>query len=110
MQTYLNRDYRKNWRASTTVKLADGWQLDITTRKVESGELVSSASVAKVERGFATHRMFADYSRNISRVAARCTEKAVSEQHAKALARIDDIKADMLAHYAARGETVNLEG
>lgn len=103
-QTYLRRDFRNTWRAETKVKFGDGWQLDLTTRKAENGEVVTQASVARVERGFATHHMFADYNRNVSRVTARCTEKVIREQHAKAIDMLDTISADVRSHYISRGE------
>lgn len=102
--TYLSRDWRKAWRAESKIKFADGWQLDLTTRKNDNGEIVTSASVARVERGFATHRMFADYNRNVFRIVARCTEKIIGEQHAKGIDMLDTIIADVRDHYARRGE------
>jgi hypothetical protein len=103
-QTYLSRDFRKAWRAETKIKFGEGWQLDLTTRKNDNGEIVTSASVARVEGGFATHRMFADYSRNVFRITARCTEKVIRERHAIAIDMLDTIIADVRSHYIDRDE------
>ena len=102
--THLSRDFRKTWRAETKIKFGEGWQLDLTTRKAENGEIVTSASVARVKDGFATHRMFADYNRNVFRITARCTEKVIREQHAKAIDMLDTVCADVRSHYISRGE------
>lgn len=102
--TFISRDYRKAWKAETKIKLGDGWQLDITTRKTDNGDLSTSASMGKVERGFITHRMYADYNRNVFRRAARCTDKNVTAQHAEALAMLDTILADARAHHIKMGE------
>ena len=105
-QNHMYRDHRKLWKAETRIKLGEGWQLDIGTRKSENGELVTSASVGKVERDFVRHRVFTDYSRRVFRRAARCTEKNIETQHKEALAMLDTIMADVRAHYDAVGETI----
>jgi hypothetical protein len=105
-QTHMYRDHRKLWKAETRIKLGDCWQLDISTRKSENGELVTSASIGKLERGFVTHRVFTDYSRRVFRKTARCTEKNIETQHKEALALIDQIMADVRAHYDVIGETI----
>lgn len=114
-ETLFRKDFRKAWRAESRVRLGVDetdpakparWQLDITTSKNDRGELVSSASVAKIDGGFATHRMFADYSRNIFRRTARCTEKNIEAQHNEALAMLETVLADVRDHYARAGETI----
>lgn len=106
--TFMCRDYRKAWKSETRVRLGDGWQLDLLTRKNDRGELVTSASIGRVERGCVTHRMYADYSRQVFRRTARCTEKSVQLQHNEALALMETIFADVRAHYDERRETVDM--
>jgi hypothetical protein len=103
--TFVYKDKRTGWRAETKIQLGDGWQLNITTRKHHDGSLVSFASVDRKERGFLTHRMFADYSRNIiRRYNLRCTDKTIQALHDEALSHMENLMLDILAHYQAQEE------
>lgn len=110
IDTFTHKDKRNGWRSETRVKLGSDdtgrWQLDITTRKNSGGQLITVATVGKIERGCITHRLYTDYNRTVTKTDARCTEKNVDDQHAKALDMMDTIVADVRAHYARMNETI----
>jgi hypothetical protein len=109
MNTELNTEFqiakhfRDGWQAETRIALEGGRHLSITTRKGTRG-LRTSAQAYRLENGFMTYALFGDYSKTLSQSPARCTEKAVSELHRQALARLAEIKAEVAAFYAAKGE------
>lgn len=110
IDTFTHKDKRSGWRSETRVKLGSNdtgkYQLDITTRKNSNGQLITTATVGKIERGCITYRLYIDYSRTVTKTDARCTEKNVDDQHAKALDMMDTIVADVRAHYARMNETI----
>lgn len=109
MNTFISKDKRTGWRAETCIKLADGWQLDIVTRKGNTGGLVTHVTVGRAERGFVTHRLYTDYSRSIIiKPGVRCTEASVTTQHAEALAMWADIDASVREHYDDLNEPLPL--
>ena len=91
MLTRYGKDYRGNWNAETVIKLPNDLRLKINTSKVHTGELVSHATVCKVERGFEVHKLYDDFSSCIDRNKVRCTEKNVKAQHDRALTYLDQI-------------------
>lgn len=95
------------WKAETTVDLgADSRVLRVSTYKSAAGGLFTYATVHKAEGRGLVHMPFSDFVRRVSVAGARCTEKNVRELHQDALARIDSIRGDAIAHYAAKGEGV----
>jgi hypothetical protein len=108
IDTFIHKDKRTGWRAETKIKLGEGWQLDITTRKGNDGQLISHATVGRVERGFVTHRLYTDYSRYAIKREKKCTEKNVGDQHAETLSMIDAILDDVRAHYARMNEPITI--
>lgn len=102
--TYLRRKAYgdKSWGAKTREsfeingKLA---QLELATWKNDRGQLVTFASVGFITGpGIVTTAIFQDFSKRLEVTKARCTEKAVSEQHARYVDQWDMIKA-MVFHY-----------
>ena len=94
------KDMRGNWKCEEEVPLTRGRVLKISTHKVHSGALVTTATAGKVEGGFFSFLMYADFSvRWAASQPARITAKVVETQHWQAMASIDEIKAAAEAHY-----------
>lgn len=96
--TAIYKDIRNSWHAETHVDLGENKQLRLSTWKTDRG-LQSFASVCKLENGCVTHMMYADYSKRVILEKARCTEKAVREQHDRALKMLPVIMDDVTRHY-----------
>jgi hypothetical protein len=107
LQTYLRRKQYgdKSWKANTVEdfvindRLA---RLDVSTFKNENGQLVTAASIGFIKGEVVTTAIFSDFYRRIEVSKVRCTEKAVSEQQARAVAQWDSLKSDVLAYYSAK--------
>lgn len=99
METTIYKDIRNHWHAETHVPLKGDMQLRISTWKTDRG-LASFASVCRIENGYVTHMITQDYSRRIFMEKVRCTEKAVREQHGRALEMLCDILKEVEHHYA----------
>ena len=107
----MNTRYIKNragHQAKTNIstpELGENMMLTIHTYKSYNGQLVSQASVSMIDmRGgyeVMTHRMMQDYSKPVLREKTRVTEKAVHEQHARALEYLPVIMEEVRTHYAA---------
>ena len=91
------------WQAETHIPLEGGRHLSITTSKA-GGNLRARAQAYRIENGFRTFLIFSDFSKSVAQSDTRCTEKTVASLHRQALARLDEIKADVAAFYAAKGE------
>ena len=106
MKTSIEKDPRDGWIAKTRIELDAPRVLIIETRKNRKG-LGTDAAVYTVDGGFLCHRYGllskdpkeSDFREVVIPAQGRCTEKSVRAQHAVALARIEDIKAQALAHY-----------
>jgi hypothetical protein len=93
-ETYIRKDMRNNWKAETNVDNFNGYDWRLSTIKTYSGKLVSSAQGGKTEptgtKGYEIFKytMYEDpnYTLEVS-TPKRLTEKLVSEQHDKALAK-----------------------
>lgn len=97
-QTTYYRDTRKNPKAETLVHLFDDFWLKVSTHKVYSGSLVTSAHVHKAKGMFEEHRMYTDYSARIEDNKVRVTERAVQTQHERVLLSLEAIKSAALSH------------
>lgn len=97
MNTTISKG-RNGWEARTIVPLerGEGYRLKVSTYKGDRG-LVTYASTERLDGHFVTFRMFRDFHMTVLREPTRCTEKAVREQHQRAL----DQLADILAREAA---------
>lgn len=116
--TFIRKDNRYGWRASTSVPLlvapigeTGEWEVTITTCKRSSGQISTRAIVQKLDGGFTVFRMFHDFTCDLwISPAARATEKNIAECHAKGLERINGaFWATIEAHYQAEHEK-RLEG
>lgn len=93
-ETYIRKDMRNNWKAETNVDDFNGYDWRVSTIKTYSGKLISSAQGGKTEptetKGYEIFKytMYEDpnYTLEVS-TPKRLTEKLVSEQHDKALAK-----------------------
>ena len=98
---------RSGYAAKTTIALPNlgaGMALVVKTFKDNRGMLVTQASahVISVMNGqeFMTFRLMQDYSKPVLREKVRVTEKAVQDQHRRALALIPTVLDDVRTHYA----------
>lgn len=74
-------------------------QLTISTHKDSRGNLSSCASVSWVHESLETFAVFADFMVWPIREPARCTEANVAQQQLRAVAMLDDLKAQALEFY-----------
>lgn len=106
-QTFIRRKQYgdKSWKANTCQEFELNGrvaQLDIGTFKNDRGQIVTSASVGFVDGNVVTTRIFGDFYRTLEVSKVRCTEKAVSDQQARAVANFEAIKADVLEFYSVK--------
>ena len=104
--TYLRRKSYgdKSWGAKTTEVFdlnGRNAQLEISTFKNDRGQLVTTAGIGFVNGNIVTTVIFGDFFRRIEVSTVRCTEKAVSEQQARAVAQWPAIKAAAIDFYAS---------
>lgn len=104
--TLVRKDHRGAWRADDAYDLGNNKQLSITTHKVCSGNLVTTATVGTVDGAFVSHMMFQDFSKCIKMTTDRCTQKNVETQHKIATDMLDYIKESVRIHYAVNSEEV----
>lgn len=102
-----NRGSIKGWQAESRLKLSDGRELEITTHKgLCSGTLDSSATVFHIDGNSRIHSFAfgarGDFRKTLFASKERCTEKSVRLQHTQAVAQIEDLLAEIEAHYSAR--------
>ena len=96
----MNTSIRKSqtgWKASTSIE-HNGQIISISTYKSNT-QLATFVNVGRHENGFYCHIMFQDYSNRLLSEAVKATEKAVTNQHNRALALLDIIKSDVDKHY-----------
>lgn len=87
-------------KATTEINLEGDKVLTISTRKLRTGWIISSASVATREGAFLKHLLYTDFNRVISQdPCSRITQKAIDNLHAKSLDRLEDIKNLVNIHY-----------
>ncbi len=83
VQTRIKKDIRNMWKAESVAMITEDLQLSVTTRKMSNGELVTNASVSKLEGNFFQHALYQDFNKRV-RVTypKRVTSKVVEAQHA----------------------------
>lgn len=94
---------KDGWRAEDVFDFQGSHRMAIKTYKI-NGKLVSHAAVNEYGAGFCTHRYgmggggdFGKYI--IVTPGGRATEKAVAEQHARAIAMLPQLMDEARAHY-----------
>lgn len=75
--------------------------LEILTMKRSSGRLCTTANGHIIEGQFKSHRVYTDYSKQVSSSDVRCTQKVVIAQHEAALGQLASIQAEAKACYDA---------
>lgn len=103
MSTFIAKDMRGNWRATTRHSLTDKLVLLVSTYRDYSKDVVTSASVATFDGTFETHAARNDYFKAIQRThPARVTSKTIEGQHNAALdpAVFDEILTAAKLHYS----------
>lgn len=106
------RVYRDRWgklNAETRYALAGPFQLEISTGKSFDGKLVTDANVCKFGDGMKEQRFPGDFRARVYAEPTRCTEKALREQHSRALTLVDQLLERAREYYAAKGENLNAE-
>jgi hypothetical protein len=93
-ETYIRKDMRGNWKAETNIDNFNDYDWRLSTIKIYSGKLITSAQGGKTEpTGSKGYEIFKytpyedpNYTLEVSS-PKRLTEKVVSEQHVKGLAK-----------------------
>lgn len=98
--TIVQKSIRGTWEAVDEIELGSGRVLKVSTHKVSSGDIITTATVLKREGGFLSHMMFQDFSQRLLVSAVRCTEKNVTAHHATALMQLGTVRQAIDAHYA----------
>ena len=91
------------WKADTHIEapeLGEGRVITINTGKRSGGMVTTSAMVQKRSGAFLSFVMFQDLHRTLLAEPIRCTEKAVIDQHMRALKMLDGFKAEASLKYA----------
>lgn len=100
MHTRINRDLHGAWQANTRVMLDDKNALRISTHKVSSGALVTSAThVTCDDNGFESFIVFQNFHKMVIVKRVRVTENAVKAQHDAVLLMLDSLKDEMNEYY-----------
>ena len=99
MTAYIRKDARGSWRAETNADISPTQRLKLSTYKIDSGAIVTVATVSTVNGIWEQHEVYKDFSKRLEvGFPKRVTSKAVELQHAKH--NIDEVKAQALAFYA----------
>jgi hypothetical protein len=86
----LYKNARGNWACESQFDLTDDLVLIIHTTKRYSGNLITTAQVAKLEtNGWTSHAPFSDYNKTIFNESCRATRKAVKDQHEQVFSDMD---------------------
>lgn len=110
METTFFRD-SQGWNGKTTVEMPGKQELIIETSRCAFGNDLGNGLFTRAaiwrhdEHGFKSHAAglagTGDYYERLElSIPKRITEKAVREQHAAVIARIDDIRSKVLAYYS----------
>jgi hypothetical protein len=91
------------WKAVTQIELDDVRVLDFTTMKRSNGMVATNATCMSKQEGsrFLSYIMFQDFSEQVQTdlKSSRATEKTVADQHQRALAKLEEVKARCAAFY-----------
>ena len=100
MHTRVTRDLHGAWQANTRVMLDDKNALRISTHKVSSGALVTSAThVTCDDNGFESFIVYQNFHKLVIVKRVRVTESNVKAQHDAALLILDELKNEMREYY-----------
>lgn len=110
MEITAHKDMRGNWKCENDIELGNDRILRISTSKVYSGALVTTATGHKRVGDGALQHIFSmgfdgegdDFRKALASSKVKCTSKAVAGQHGEALNRAALLVSDATAHYAAQ--------
>lgn len=111
MKTTIGKSFRDGWEAVTAIPLEG---IKALSAGDNPGQTVLQIHTYKSYRGLGTHAsvmhyqndgsktcmMCQDFSEQVLRSPARCTEKSVRELHAQALETVAALMLKVRAHYA----------
>lgn len=81
METRIHKSKIEGWTAKSEIQLSGNRVLTITTRKWNSGLIVSFATVAEKHGSMLFHSVHKDFAKYVAQSDKRATEKAISELH-----------------------------
>ena len=99
MNTLIRRSSYGTWMAETTLPLANDLHICLTTMKRSSGNITTTATVGKQNGRLFIYEPFKDFNQSLISSSERCTKQAVERQHTAAIAMLDSIRTQALAHY-----------
>jgi hypothetical protein len=84
MTTRICKDVRGNWKAWSDIDLSPTLRLRVSTYKIESGAVVTAATVSKVDGIWECHTIYKDFSKRLGVIKhPRVTAKVVETQHSQ---------------------------
>lgn len=96
----IHKDIRNNWAISEDTKLVCGRTLRISTSKVCSGNLVTTATVGVADKNVFSYIAFQDFNERLEcSKPTRCTAGVVSMQHLRAMGKVDELVATIAKFY-----------
>ena len=108
LNTRYYKDHNGSWAAKTTVTMPNNMHLSVRSYKGR-GEVTTVASVGHISAdgmGVST-LLFSDFNVTLPGFkAGRLSEKVIKEAHDIALQGLENIKADVIAFYAARPDLI----
>lgn len=111
MNTIYDKGPRNGWQATTYFPMGEAKdhfdrpaerRLRINTSKSSRGGISTFASCVLEREGIISFAIGGDYSKTVASESVRCTEKAVREQHQRALALAEQILADARTFYQVK--------
>jgi hypothetical protein len=99
MKTIIRKSAYGTWMAETTLPLADSLHICLTTMKRSSGNITTTATVGKQNGRLFIYEPFKDFNQSLISSSERCTKPAVERQHTAAIAMLDSIRTQAIAHY-----------
>jgi hypothetical protein len=99
MKTIIRKSSYGTWMAETTLPLENDLHICLTTMKRHDGNITTTAKAGKQEGYFFIYQPFSDFTQALISSSARCTKPAVERQHTAAIAMLDSIRTQALAHY-----------
>lgn len=115
MEITASKDMRDNWKCENDIELGGDRILRISTHKVHSGALVTTATGHKRVGDGALQHIFSmgmdsaedDFRKTLASSKVKCTSKAVATQHGEAMKLVSALVSDATAHYAAQAARVS---
>ena len=99
METRIQKSCYGTWMAETITPLNDKLHLCLTTMKRFDGNITTTVNTGKKESYFFVYDPFSNFKKTLLSSSERCTKPAVERQHNAAIAMLDTIKDQALAHY-----------